>query len=293
MDPLTIAGLAGAAGDTIGNPLFAHLTNVKNRKFAREQYKTQRADALSDWHMANEYNSPRAQMQRFQEAGLSPHLIYGQMSDAGGVRSSSFSGGQADAPRVEASRSIMGIYDMAQRKAQTDLLAKELAVRDEEIKLKQAQTISTLVGSDKLKQDVARGAVQQALEAALAPYQIDHAELSNRKIATDIALSFNEDERRTALNASNISEAVERIASMRVARAKTQDEREEIQYRIMIMRKEGVLKDYDIMMRQKGINPGDPGYWRVLKEIFDFGKRGIEGPKPWEGESSGALDRKR
>ena len=30
------------------------------------------------WHMQNEYNSPEAQMQRFREAGLNTHLMYGQ-----------------------------------------------------------------------------------------------------------------------------------------------------------------------------------------------------------------------
>ena len=30
------------------------------------------------WHMQNLYNSPEAQMRRFKEAGLNPHLIYGQ-----------------------------------------------------------------------------------------------------------------------------------------------------------------------------------------------------------------------
>lgn len=35
---------------------------------------------LEMWHMANEYNSPKAQMARYQDAGLNPNLIYGQGS---------------------------------------------------------------------------------------------------------------------------------------------------------------------------------------------------------------------
>lgn len=33
---------------------------------------------LDLWHLMNEYNSPAAQMQRYQDAGLNPNLIYGQ-----------------------------------------------------------------------------------------------------------------------------------------------------------------------------------------------------------------------
>lgn len=33
---------------------------------------------LDLWNLMNEYNSPAAQMQRFQDAGLNPNLIYGQ-----------------------------------------------------------------------------------------------------------------------------------------------------------------------------------------------------------------------
>lgn len=33
---------------------------------------------LELWHLMNEYNTPAAQMQRYQDAGLNPNLIYGQ-----------------------------------------------------------------------------------------------------------------------------------------------------------------------------------------------------------------------
>ena len=50
-------------------------------------YDRQRADALADWNMQNQYNSPAEQMKRYKEAGLSPHLIYGQTHTASPVRS--------------------------------------------------------------------------------------------------------------------------------------------------------------------------------------------------------------
>lgn len=35
---------------------------------------------LELWNLANQYNSPAAQMQRYQQAGLNPNLIYGQQN---------------------------------------------------------------------------------------------------------------------------------------------------------------------------------------------------------------------
>ena len=37
---------------------------------------------LELWRMTNEWNSPAAQMQRYQDAGLNPNLIYGQQNTA-------------------------------------------------------------------------------------------------------------------------------------------------------------------------------------------------------------------
>lgn len=58
------------------------LTNRAQKKSNLEMYNTQRQDALADWNRQNQYNSPEAQMARFKEAGLNPHLIYGQMTTA-------------------------------------------------------------------------------------------------------------------------------------------------------------------------------------------------------------------
>lgn len=65
--------------------------SYQNRKLSRENTdKTIRANKeeselayqrdLAMWNRQNEYNTPQAQMQRFTNAGLNPHLIYGQGS---------------------------------------------------------------------------------------------------------------------------------------------------------------------------------------------------------------------
>lgn len=45
-----------------------------------EQWNREKQFALEQWERTNRYNSPQQQMARFKEAGLNPHLIYGQGS---------------------------------------------------------------------------------------------------------------------------------------------------------------------------------------------------------------------
>jgi hypothetical protein len=140
-----------AASEAVTNPLFAHLTNVKNRKFAREQYQTQRQDNLKDWAMTNEYNSPRAQMQRYREAGLNPNLIYGQMQTATPIKEASNQGAQASAPQSSGSRDIsnalMASAGLENKDAQTAILNKQMEMFDYQKKLMTAQAYNQIASA--------------------------------------------------------------------------------------------------------------------------------------------------
>jgi|SRR5690625_3834110 len=80
------------------------------------QYQYQKDKEM--WHMMNEYNSPKAQMERFAEAGLNPNLIYGQ-----GTAGQATTMPQYQAPRAEYDHnayidplSILGNYIDTQQK---------------------------------------------------------------------------------------------------------------------------------------------------------------------------------
>lgn len=89
------------------NALSNFFTNKQNKNTALEMYDRQRADALADWNRQNEYNSPAAQMQRYKDAGLSPHLIYGQTNTASPVRSNTLDTPKANAPQFDATQLMM------------------------------------------------------------------------------------------------------------------------------------------------------------------------------------------
>ena len=68
-----IAGGLGAVSSLFNS--FMNRRSVADANAANERL------SWSQWHATNAYNHPKAQMQRFREAGLNPNLIYGQMSN--------------------------------------------------------------------------------------------------------------------------------------------------------------------------------------------------------------------
>lgn len=257
---------AAIAGAEFGlNTLFQHLTNVKNRKFTREMYGRQRADALADWEMQNAYNSPMAQMARFKDAGLNPHLIYGQGNVAQPVRSSSSSGGQASAP---SGQGLGAMYSYALRSNQADLTAanKEfLKAREENIK---AQTVKVLSEVDLTKQNVNRGAIKLAIEK-----QLQDVNVSKGLYELDITREKYNQEYWRSMIAERMSEltvekAVSSLLNDQKFRELSQDRQNEIRQKIELMRKDGQLKDYEIELNKSGAQRNDSILQRLALKII-------------------------
>lgn len=93
--PLIVgAGLAaaGLAGSWISNKS----ANAASYRMQKQQFQND----LKMWQLNNEYNSPSAQLQRYQDAGLNPRLIYGSGTASAG-NSSSYPHMQQFTPRTE------------------------------------------------------------------------------------------------------------------------------------------------------------------------------------------------
>lgn len=72
--PAWVVPAAFALGEAIRSAISAHKQNQYNRGLAKFQ-----ADANEKYLQQQlDYNTPKSQMSRFQDAGLNPHLIYGQ-----------------------------------------------------------------------------------------------------------------------------------------------------------------------------------------------------------------------
>lgn len=127
MDPITLSAIIGG-GSSLLNAASSLFTNSANKKNALEFYNRQRTDALADWNMQNQYNSPKAQMARFKEAGLSPHLIYGQTNTAPAVRSS-----QSDTPKYVAPQLDNSLTSLPMMAIQMENLQKQGKLIDAQV----------------------------------------------------------------------------------------------------------------------------------------------------------------
>lgn len=147
--PLAAIGLGLSAAQTILNPILQNAQNQRNREWTKEMYERQRKDALENWRMENEYNSPEQQMQRLKEAGLNPHLVYGSGATAtgGSVNSVSPQMAPSKTPEVDTSGLTNSIFQYQQTKASEvsiDRTKQAMEIGDIQKELLQAQIVKTL-----------------------------------------------------------------------------------------------------------------------------------------------------
>lgn len=273
--PAVITGGSAILGSGI-NSLSQGNLNKRNRRWSEQMYNKQYNDNLAFWAMQNEYNSPQAQMQRFQAAGLNPNLIYGQGNpgNAGAVQTPDIQGIDQRSPEwgnalASAGEGIASFYDTEIKRATADNLKAQNTVIAQDALLKEAQTLSTIAGTDSTKFDLS-----QKMRLADISAQAAAENLRQTKVQTDIAIS--RDAREALKNTSDIAEAAERMLTMREQRTKIPQElanlriqHQQVREQINIMRKDGTLKDIEISLRKAGINPSDPQWVRMLGIAFD------------------------
>lgn len=255
-----------------------HNQNQAARDFSLQMYQTQRRDALDDWNMVSQYNSPQAQMDRYKAAGLNPNLIYGQQNNSPVVRSSDMAPYRPEAARYSgefAQQGFMQIYDMRVKDAQINSLQAQLAVQQQDAILRAAQVANTVASTSKTEQDTAQGKFNLSVAEQLKGITLETAAANLQKMLADTKYTINQDERAAATNAMSLREAGERILNYRMDRAKTQDERAMIRNQMQLlptqlenMKKEGQLKDLDINLKKIGVQPGDNLVFRILAQLF-------------------------
>lgn len=258
--PLDVASVAASSVPSnmdMLNLLGGQLTNVQNQKANLGMYKLQYEDAIKFWNMNNAYNTPANQMQRFKDAGLSPYLAYGQGSagnSSGAPNVPDLSPANFREPKFEGNQS---------------LLANQLASADLRIKAAQANNLETQ--TEVIRQDATlrrlqgeRADYDLSFEKRLTDTSADARREQLRKLKIDNDVTLNRDAREATMNASSVTEAAERVLSMRAQRGMIPYQKDEISQRIKQMQLDGTLKQLDIDLRKAGIQPGDPMWARVV-----------------------------
>jgi hypothetical protein len=113
------------------------LTNRQQKRTNLEMYDRQRADALADWNRQNMYNAPDVQMKRFKDAGLNPHLIYGQMTTAQPIKTPEAKAPNYVAPQVDPE----GL----------NVLGKQYALETQRLQLENMQKQGALIEAQTMK----------------------------------------------------------------------------------------------------------------------------------------------
>lgn len=89
------------------------------------------------------YDSPAAQMARYKEAGLNPHLIYGSGSSAGAafpISSQGIAPSRIDAPTANYPDVASGFLQAGQTLAQTQLATQKAVESEQKVALMEVQT---------------------------------------------------------------------------------------------------------------------------------------------------------
>lgn len=138
----TIIGAGAGAIQTGGNILSTILANKANRSLAEYSYEQQKQMIREQ----NEYNSPKYQMERYQEAGLNPNLIYGDGSSMSGNQSTI---ARYEAPTMQAPSLGNAMSSAAQIAMQYSMMKKDLALKDVELSNKYVE--NSLMNQEFLK----------------------------------------------------------------------------------------------------------------------------------------------
>jgi len=261
--PLIAAG-ASLAGSAI-NAGSQSRTNQSQLSYSREMYDKQRADALADWNRQNQYSSPKEQMMRFKEAGLNPNLIYGQMSQAPVVRTSSVEGYSPRAPQVDlgnaAAMGLQGLstyQDTQLKNVQTDLVKEQIKNASTDNMLKQL--------------DWAEKNIRLPYAQSMAQSNAEALKLQNDQRLQDLQFNTQMNPIKLEEGQYRINNAIKdldvKIQNMNLSKA------QELQayQTIASLKKQGVLQELDINLKKQGVQPGDNVLLRILTQGITQGK---------------------
>lgn len=149
----------------------ANTQNLELSKYQFDQNKEM-------WRIQNEYNSPQNQMNRFQQAGLNPNLIYGQGSAGNASNAPSF-----ESPRMQAAQigarftpfqipEVIGTYqDLQLRQAQIESVKAQTANINERTRTEAINRMVAAVTGKRKEFDL-------ELASELRKYQVEGAATS-------------------------------------------------------------------------------------------------------------------
>lgn len=172
MDPITIYSLA-SAGVGLASQLINRATqkklNAEQMQFQYDYANYKNKLDIQNWQAQNNYNSPSAQMQRLEAAGLNPNLVYG----SGGVTGESKS---SIAPVMQGSYNPTTPYFDSASLIQAAFLPEQL----------QSQVALNQANAFKAYKDAGLSETQADRLSKLTPLEVEQQSKINLKIGEEI-----------------------------------------------------------------------------------------------------------
>lgn len=247
-------------------------TNKKQRKWAEEQYRKQRADALTDWHMQNDYNSPAAQMARFKAAKLNPHLIYGNQSNSPTIRSSETGSWNPQAPRADLSPAVdtfFSQYDLELKQAQTDNVRLQRELINQQILNTAAQTQATGVSTETSKFNLSQLQQRASTDIEQVKANLRKTEADIDKTTVDTRYTLDQNERAALINNQTLQKGLEEIANLQATREGTRSATLLTKQHLKNASVQEDISKLDRALKENGLQPHDPAYLRIGKKALD------------------------
>lgn len=212
--PFPLVAAIGAGASLLGGLFNSQSQSNANRQqlqWQEKMYDKQRADSLSDWNMTNEYNSPTQQMLRLKQAGLNPHLVYGNgaTTTAAKMEASSAPFASLKAPQIDPNGAIGAFTSLESNAATVDNLRENVKSQQADQALKDAQRLKTLA---EVPGAEAASAVAQGIQA----HQIKAAELANENTIANTAKTLSDTEVNKLTADSNIKKNAADIIRSRI-----------------------------------------------------------------------------
>lgn len=171
--PLVAGGLIAAGGSLLGGAISSSGQSSANQT-NMDIAQMQNAWNLEQWNRENEYNTPSAQVQRLQDAGLNPALMYG---------SGAVSNTAASSPRAAAATVQNASTGYAQGLSQATGMAMQVIMNQQEISKMQAQSELAKSQSDLARMNTNVGTVRSGLYAAQTAQTYSNIDVNSARIS--------------------------------------------------------------------------------------------------------------
>ena len=242
----TIISAGAGIVDTIAGWFGAKDNNEKNQDFTREM-----------WEKNNEYNKPTMQMQRYKDAGLNPHLIYGQ-GNSGNSSMAPIPARQL--PQTKFADAAMGYLAAKKQQYEVDNLAKAKEVMNADIELKKANSINAISNSNFT--DVKKNQLldMYGLVKDTATANLEGSLLSNKQIEQNLDLNLKRFGLESKMTSQNIAESSQRLIES-IARVKN------LALSGKLMKAQTEIENIKAGMWSKGLNPNDSATQQLIKQV--------------------------